>query len=402
MPMMVTFLRLRRRKFVIAVAFLILLPIISHFSIPDNVSAETGGGNGGSPTQTDATTALPSGSADGDPLPSLPGLDVPSGSASLTFAGPSVSRFSAETWTDITQATLTSDITVEVTFEAQGVRRLRRPGDSCLIHEDTGSIATPIEVQLDTNRADRYAGRLIFPVLLNGHWDFQYSCRGYSLAPLGSISTPIVGTGIFSEESYASVLDVRVDSDAVTLDVAAHGRLGTRSPAVSCLKVGSELRRVSDSSLAVESWSFYVSSLRFDRPTSNTAEFLYSCGGFTEVPISLLDFTSGTAPTPSETATRASPSRAEREVMPPENTPPSTPDVTDVPDVADVPDVTDVPDVADVPDDVVTDVPRTSPGRGCHRNIHHQRPRRRRRLSVRRQQRDCVWRQGFRGSQHQP
>ena len=321
------FLRLRRRKFATAVAILILLPIISHFSIPDNVSAEIGGGNESSPPQTMATTAVLSGSSDGDPLPSLPGLDVPSGSASLTFAGPSVSRFSAETWTDITQATLTSDITVEVTFEAQGVRRLRRPGGSCLIHEDTGSIATPIHVQLDTDRADRYAGRLTFPVLLNGHWDFQYSCRYYSLTPLGSISTPIVGTGIFSEESYASVLDVRVDSDAVTLDVAAHGRLGTRTPAVSCLKIGSELRRVSDASLAVASWSFYVSSLRFDRPTSDTAEFAYSCGGFTDVPIDLRDFTSDTAPTDSEKATRASPSSAESDVTPSENTPQPTPDV---------------------------------------------------------------------------
>ena len=262
-------------------------------------------GNSGNSSPSSGTVAPPPPVTAEPAQPDLTlGPEIPSGAAAFSFAGQSESRYSSSYWAEVTDARLTSDLTLQVEFESFGTSDLRPPASSCLVHSDTGSIASPVGERITTSRPDHYAGALLFPVLMRGEWGFQYSCGEFSVAPLGVLSsTPVIGTKYDSATNYASVIDVRFEDDTVTVDVAAHGDANLADPDTSCLDAKWP---IGSTTSAASTTSFYVASLRFPRPSRSPVEFIYACDSFTgvslRIPPQAAAATPGSDSTPPQTS----------------------------------------------------------------------------------------------------
>ncbi len=167
------------------------------------------------------------------------GIGIQAAAFAVTLGGES--QFSADYYARVTGVSASED-RLTVKFDAIGKSDLNDPASSCLhVHNDAGDFQLKvIGMILATSVPGHYAGDLVFPLVLPGTYQFQYSCaQGYSTTSVGTASLSIIGVSSYDNDPttyFAVVLGESKTASGTTIQFAAHGPADLRAPDSSCLE----------------------------------------------------------------------------------------------------------------------------------------------------------------------
>jgi hypothetical protein len=190
-----------------------------------------------------------------------------------------------------------SGVSLRLGFDAKGASGLFRPEGSCVwvanpVKATERLQVTPALANITTDTDGHYAGTLIYPLLIPGHYTFQYACNdGYSEVEIGTAANiPIVGISESSTLFFAVIFAViHAGTDVSVLfgttggptANGVHGAL--EAPDTSCIvSSGSTVKpsvkvdwRVQNG-LQSNLGAVVVGAMTFSK--ANSGSFIYSCG----------------------------------------------------------------------------------------------------------------------------